>query len=396
MIGTHLEFWLLCRVHIFAEESLLRFGDRGKAPLTAAVTMVQQAADATLSVNAGSLLSTKLLLLGAVLRSWIAMENITALPHLSGQEIWLKGSVSKGSQRTSISISLICLFLDLLQGDLCNDELRQVLTAGQKVGCDSTSSPTPLDLLHTLHKRGISLSSLMPRCWTLELLIASFHFNFGLNRVTSLLLSKEQSQYRLGLIKYPCKAHFMIISEPCCLLLIYSLHSWNFRKNCNKRSVFLSFSLNFVSFCSGRTMSWNIVNGYHVTCILKNLGFFFLLHQLVQHLDLSVSVAFTVQLWHSFSVTDNVAFLVLSQTIKGVTLFQHYVIQLFVILCSESCHFFCGCSQIKQSFSPVAPCPAKAAVGTVNDVAQTKRLPLWSKSWGILRHKCETYFVLHP
>lgn len=78
MIGTHLKFWLLLLCAGFVGESLLRFWYRGKAPLTARMMKVQRAFSASLSVNAGILLSPKCLLLGNGLYCWVIMEDSVA------------------------------------------------------------------------------------------------------------------------------------------------------------------------------------------------------------------------------------------------------------------------------------------------------------------------------
>ena len=87
MIGTHLQFWLLCLRADFVGESLLRFWYGGKAPLTARATKVRRAPDASLSVNAGVLLSPKLLLLRDVLHCWVIMESSWVLPRLNTKGI---------------------------------------------------------------------------------------------------------------------------------------------------------------------------------------------------------------------------------------------------------------------------------------------------------------------
>lgn len=99
----------------FVGESLLRFWYRGKAPLTARTTEVRQAVNASLSVNAGILLSPKLLLLGEILYCWVIMENGSVLPHLNSKQISLKNSVPSGMQRKqNIYFNLIDLIVTYL------------------------------------------------------------------------------------------------------------------------------------------------------------------------------------------------------------------------------------------------------------------------------------------
>lgn len=94
----------------FVGESLLTFSHSGKALLTARMMKVQQAVNASLSVNAGILLSPKLLLLGDVVYCWVIVENSLVLPHLNTKEISLKDSVPLGMQRKqSIYFNLIDL-----------------------------------------------------------------------------------------------------------------------------------------------------------------------------------------------------------------------------------------------------------------------------------------------